>query len=211
MPENYYKFELMPLKYDYSALEPYIDTKTMRVHHDGHLKTYVDNLNKALENYPGLQKLSLEDMLKNTSIIPQEIKTAVINNGGGVYNHNFFLNNIRPGRENNYPAGTLSSAIEKQFGSFEDFKNKFTNGALAVFGSGYLWLVRNRNGKLMLFPASNQESPLSYGYCPILTIDLWEHAYYLKHQNLRRDYINNWWNVINWANAEENFINCMRR
>lgn len=208
MPENYYKYELIPLPYAYDALEPYIDTETMQIHHNRHLKTYVDNLNKALEDSPKLQKLSLEQLLKYPSEIPVSKRKPVLNNAGGVYNHNFFFKTLRPGTLNNKPVRSLSYEIEIHFGSFEQFQSKFKEQALAVFGSGYLWLVRNRKGALMLFPTANQDSPISYGYCPILSIDVWEHAYYLKHKNLRGDYINDWWNVVNWEQAEKNYQNC---
>lgn len=208
MPINSYKFELMPLPYVYDALEPFIDEETMRIHHDKHLGAYVDKLNSALEGYPALQGLSLQQLLKCPDSIPLKIRTAVVNNGGGVYNHNFFFNTLKPHVEGNMPSGSLAQAIDKEYGCFESFKKKFKEQALAVFGSGYLWLVGDSAGGLRLVKTANQDTPITYGYCPILPIDVWEHAYYLKHQNRRDEYIDDWWNVVNWAKADKYYRNC---
>lgn len=211
MPKNYYRFELVPLPYDYSALEPYIDTETMQLHHDKHLGAYVDKLNAALEGYPRLQSLSLEQLLQNQRMLPPVVRRDIVNNGGGVYNHNFFFEVLRPPIENNRPFGQLEFNIDRIYGTFEEFKERFKEMALDVFGSGYLWLVLNRRGVLELMPTANQDTPIAYRYKPIITIDVWEHAYYLKYQNRRGEYIDNYWNVVNWQKAEENLVQTDRK
>lgn len=204
---EHYKFENKPLPYDYSALEPYIDTKTMELHHDKHLQTYVDNLNLALKNYPALHSWSLEKLLYNTDRLPKEIRTAVHNNGGGVYNHNFYFEGMA-NSEIKKPIGNLATAIDNFFGSYDEFKSKFKQQALSVFGSGYAWLVMDRMGNLKIITTANQDTPIVKNLCPILVIDVWEHAYYLKHYNKRTDYIDDWFQVINWEKAEENYMKC---
>ncbi len=203
MTENYYKFNLEPLPYDYSALEPYINTQTMQVHHDRLLKAYVDKLNTTLAAYPKLQRLSLEQMLENTRIIPASVKTSVINFGGGVYNHNFFFNSLRPGTTENTPIGNLGKAIDRKFGSFEEFRKVLKEKSLSVFGSGWMWLTKDYNDNLLLEQTANQNSPISRGHRPIIVIDVWEHAYFLQYLNLRNEYVDNWFNVINWKRADE--------
>jgi Fe-Mn family superoxide dismutase len=204
---QHYEFENVPLPYDYSALEPYIDTKTMELHHDKHLQTYVNNLNAALKNYPSLHTWSLEKLIYNANSLPKEIRTAVVNNGGGVYNHNFYFAGMA-NSEIKSPIGNLSYAIDKVFGSFDGFKSMFKQQALSVFGSGYAWLVMDRNCNLKIITTANQGTPLVNNLCPILNIDVWEHAYYLKHYNKRADYIDDWFQVVNWEKADEKYMKC---
>jgi len=195
--------KLKNLPYSYNALEPYIDEETMRIHHDKHHQAYCDKFNLALENYPELRKKEPEELLKNLDMIPKEISVAVKNHGGGFVNHNFFWN-ILGKRSESGPKGVLREEIEKTFKNFEKFKEEFGNSALALFGSGWVWLVLDgKNLKVM--ETKNQDSPLSLGQKPILAIDLWEHAYYLKYQNRRADYIQAFWNIANWERAEELF------
>ncbi|MDU7336579.1 MAG: superoxide dismutase [Clostridium sp.] len=202
MSENCYEFELKPLPYGYDALEPYINAQTMQVHHDRLVKAYVEKLNAVLKDCPKLQGLTLDCMLRNKSALPPSVRTKIIDFGGGVSNHNFFFASLRPGRKGNAPIGELEKAINKQFGSFDAFQQKFKEKAMAVFGSGWLWLVKDCNGNLSLYETANQDSPLSAGYCPLIVIDVWEHAYFLQYINLRNEYIDNWFHVINWDRAE---------
>jgi len=207
---QHYPFELVPLPYAYNALEPYIDELTMRLHHDKHLQTYVNNLNAALESYPELHNWTIEQLLYYSERVPEKIRTAVINNGGGVYNHEFYFANLAPAAKNSAPRGNLLAAISAQFGSLDAFKAAFKAQALAVFGSGYAWLVVNKDGKLEIITTKNQDSVLPLCACPVLGIDVWEHAYYLKHYNVRADYIDDWFKVLNWQSAEQNFEKCVR-
>lgn len=195
-------FTLPPLEYAYNALEPYIDEKTMRIHHDRHHKAYVDNLNTALNKYPQLYNYSLQQLLASPGALPPDIRRAVLNNGGGHYNHTFFWKVMAPGKGGT-PKGNLNDAIIRDFGSFEEFKQKFTTEALGVFGSGWTWLAKEPSGKLRIVSTANQDTLISSGLEPIIVIDVWEHAYYLKHQNLRKDYIEAWFNVIDWDHAED--------
>ncbi len=209
MTNNYYPFFNLPLPYDYSALLPFIDEKTMELHHDRHLQTYINNLNAALADYPQLQELSLVQLIQNAYRLPEPLQTNIRNNAGGVYNHRFFFHGmIPPGSSDNLPQRNLAQEIDRQFGSFAAFRESFQKSALSVFGSGYAWLVVCR-GQLMIITTANQNSPLAQNLCPILTIDVWEHAYYLKHYNLRTDYIDDWFHVINWQAAEKNYLACM--
>ncbi|MFH0950977.1 MAG: superoxide dismutase [bacterium] len=187
--------ELNKLNYSYDALEPYIDAATMAIHHDKHHQAYVDNYNKAISQYPELQAQAVEAVLKNinTLTIDPTDKQAIINQGGGVANHNLFWQIMDP---INQTDTVLLEEIKKTFGSVEDFKQKFTETAVKHFGSGWAWLVRNQNNTLEIYSLPNQDSPLSLGHQPLLTLDVWEHAYYLKYQNKRVDYINNWWSLI---------------
>lgn len=198
------QFELKPLPYAYDALEPYIDKETMMLHHDKHEKAYLDNLNKAISKYPELYKMGIEGMLKDLNSVPEDIRETVKNNAGGVYNHEFFWSIMSP-EQNQTPAGDLLKAINKDFQSFDNFKTKFKEAALGRFGSGWAFLVKDKDGKLSIISTANQDSPISQGLTPILGIDVWEHAYYLKYQNKRGDYIDNWWNVVNWKQAENNY------
>jgi len=204
--KNHYPFELMPLPYAYNVLEPYIDEKTMQLHHDRHLQTYVNNLNAALKDYPELHYWGLDQLLYYSYMLPEAIRTAVINNGGGVYNHNmFFAGLISPAEAKNQTAPNLMREINSQFGSFDAFKKQFKAQALGVFGSGYTWLAADNNGKLQIVNIKNQYTVLPMNLCPIMLIDVWEHAYYLKNYNVRADYIDNWFNVLNLTQAENNF------
>lgn len=203
MQNNYYPFINLPLPYGYDSLEPFIDEKTMMLHHDRHLQTYIDNLNKALENQPALQAMSLEMLIKNTDRLPCNIGKIIRNNAGGVYNHRFFFD-ILANPSSEFPAGKLRHGIYLAFENFPRFKNLFKQAALSVFGSGYAWLVSDK-GNLRIITTANQNTPLECGLKPILVIDVWEHAYYLKHYNQRAAYIDNWFHVINWEQAEQNF------
>ena len=199
----HYKFELMPLGYDFNALEPYIDALTMKLHHDRHLKTYVDNLNAALKDYPEYQIWSLERLIRFSAWLPKEIRTTVRDNAGGVYNHDFFFRNMTAARTSLSPA--LSAKISEVFGSFDGFKAEFKKAALSVFGSGYAWLGADERDELRIITTPNQETPLTSSLRPIIGIDVWEHAYYLKHYNKRADYIDDWFNVVNLMEASNNF------
>jgi len=192
-------FELPPLPYDYNALEPHIDEMTMRVHHDKHHATYTNNLNNAIQG-TDLAGLSIEDILrKGIAALP----TAVRNNGGGFYNHSLFWRVMGP-RGGGTPTGELAAAINQAFGSFDAFKEQFSKAAIGQFGSGWAWLVY-ANGRLEVYGTSNQDSPIMEGKTPLLTLDVWEHAYYLKYQNRRPDYVAAWWNVVNWDYVAELF------
>ena len=190
-------YQLPPLPYDYNALEPHIDEQTMRIHHDRHHATYVNNVNAALEKYPALQNKPIEELLRQIDQVPEDIRTAVRNNGGGHANHSLFWEIMSP-RGGGQPSGALAEAINKAFGSFESFKEQFTKTATTHFGSGWAWLVVDEKGDLQVYSLPNQDSPYMKGHTPILGLDVWEHAYYLKYQNRRPDYIAAWWNVVNW-------------
>ena len=189
-------FQLVPLSYDYDALEPFVDTMTMQIHHDKHHAAYVNNLNAALEKHPELGSQSLEALLSNLTAVPEDIRMAVRNHGGGTWNHNLFWEIMGP-KAGGEPDGELARAIAAEFGSFADFKAGFEKAAMGRFGSGWAWLVK-KAGKLSIMSTPNQDSPLSEGFVPLLTLDVWEHAYYLKYQNRRAEYVTNWWNVVNW-------------
>lgn len=197
-------FEVPPLPYDYSALEPYIDTETMHLHHDKHHQAYVNNLNAALEKHPELQSKSAEDLIKDLNSVPEDIRTAVRNNGGGHVNHSMFWQIMGP-NGGGEPTGALADAINSAFGSFADFKKQFNDAGAKRFGSGWAWLVRGSNGSLQVMSTANQDSPLSEGLQPILGNDVWEHAYYLKYQNRRPEYLEAWWNVVNWDEVNKRF------
>ena len=191
-------FTLPPLPYPADSLEPHIDKQTMEIHHDKHHAAYVNNLNKALESAPDLANKSVEDLLANNlASVPENIKTAVRNNGGGHANHTFFWR-ILSGKGGGAPKGQIESVITSNFGSFDGFKEKFTAAATSRFGSGWAWLVKDSGGKFEITSTANQDSPLMEGKTPIVGLDVWEHAYYLKYQNRRPDYIAAWWNVVNW-------------
>lgn len=198
-------FTLPALPYATDALEPYIDKMTMEIHHGKHHSTYVTNLNKALESAPELADKSLHDLLANNlAIVPEAIKTAVRNNGGGHANHSFFWPMLAPAGTASGPTGELATAIDSTFGSLDAFKEKFNAAATTRFGSGWAWLVKSA-GKLEIYSTANQDSPLMEGKSPILGLDVWEHAYYLKYQNRRPEYIGAFWNVVNWKHVEEHF------
>ena len=196
-------FTLPDLPYDYSALEPNIDTRTMAVHHDKHHGGYVNNLNKALEGYDELQDKSALELIANLDDVPEKIRTAVRNNGGGHVNHSMFWPSMSPdgGGE---PKGKLAEAINAAFGSFESFKEQFTQAAMTRFGSGWAWLCVNADGGLVITSTPNQDNPIQEGLVPILGLDVWEHAYYLKYENRRAEYIASWWDVVNWSDVSSN-------
>ncbi len=196
-------FELPPLPYDYAALEPSIDEQTMRIHHDKHHGTYVNNLNAALENQPNLQGKSIEELLRDINSVPENIRTAVRNNGGGHANHSMFWEIMAP-NAGGQPSGALAEAINSSFGGLDAFKEQFTKAATTRFGSGWAWLLAD-GGRLEITSTANQDSPLMEGRVPILGLDVWEHAYYLKYQNRRPEYINAWWNVVNWNAVADRF------
>ncbi len=189
-------FELPKLAYAYDALEPHIDARTMEIHHSKHHNTYVTNLNGAVEKTPELAGKSLEEMLGNLNAVPESVRMVVRNHGGGTYNHNLFWEFMAP-NAGGAPKGELAKAIDASFTSFDAFKVEFEKSAATRFGSGWAWLVKKGSG-LAVVSTANQDSPLSEGLTPILGIDVWEHAYYLKYQNRRPDYISAWWNVVNW-------------
>ena len=200
------KYDKWPLEYKFKDLEPYIDKKTVCIHYTKHLQTYVDKLNKAIEGYEEFtDEKTLEDILYYPEKIPQEIKKDVINQGGGVANHNLYFS-ILAKKPKKCPSGELLKSINEKYGSIENLKDEISNKAISVFGSGYSWLVVNDKGELDVIATSNQDSPLSLKMKPLLTIDVWEHAYYLKYQNLRAEYVKNIWNVIDWRKIEENYL-----
>lgn len=200
------KHALPALPYAYNALEPFFDEQTMKIHHTKHHQTYVDKLNSALEGYENLQKLGAEELLKDLNAIPENIRTAVENHGGGHANHSFFWPLLR--KEVDF-GGEIADAIKAKFGDYDDFKEKFSSAAALLFGSGWTWLVLN-GGELEIMTTPNQDSPLSQGRIPILGLDVWEHAYYLKYQNRRPDYINAFFNIINWEQVNEHFKKATR-
>jgi superoxide dismutase, Fe-Mn family len=197
-------FELPPLPYAEDALEPHIDARTMSIHHGKHHAAYTTNLNNALANYPDLANKTIEELLGDLDSIPADIRTAVRNNGGGFANHNLFWTIMGP-NTGGAPSGELAAAIDAAFGSFDSFKEQFAKAAATRFGSGWAWLGVNGEGQLVLSSTPNQDTPLMEGHTPILGLDVWEHAYYLHYQNRRPDYINAWWNVVNWDAVANNF------
>jgi superoxide dismutase, Fe-Mn family len=194
---------LPPLPYDYNALEPHIDEQTMRIHHDKHHAAYVNNLNAALEKHPELQGKSVEDLVKGINSVPDGIKAAVRNNGGGHINHTMFWEVMGPGK-GGAPTGAIGDAITSAFGDFEAFKTQLNDAGVKRFGSGWAWLL-DVGGKLVIESTANQDSPLMEGKKAILGVDVWEHAYYLKYQNRRPDYLAAWWNVVNWDAVNKRF------
>ena len=196
-------YTLPDLPYAYDALEPYIDEETMHLHHDKHHNTYVTNLNAAIEKHPELGEKTVEELLADFSSVPEDIQTAVRNNGGGHANHTFFWEILGP-NAGGEPTGAIKEAIEETFGSFEDFRAEFKTAATGRFGSGWAWLVV-KDGKLAITSTANQDSPLMDGQTPVLGLDVWEHAYYLKYKNVRPDYINAFWSVVNWDKVNEYF------
>lgn len=211
---QHYPFVLPPLPYAYNALEPYVDARTMQLHHDKHLATYINNLNSALESYPPLQTTSLTDLIKLAESkagakLPAQLRTSLLHNAGGVYNHIFFFDGMQPstGQITVGQSARLRNCLTRDFGGIDNFKSQFNIAAADVFGSGYAWLVavpsndksQNANHKLMIVQTKNQLTPLPHGYTPLLCIDVWEHAYYLKHQNVRSNWISAFWNVVDWA------------
>ena len=199
-------FELPELPYDHSALEPHIDALTMEIHHTKHHAAYVSKVNAALEAHPDFNSRQIEELLSDVDSLPESIRTAVINNGGGHANHTLFWRIMRPDG-GGVPAGDLAGAIADSFGSFEAFQKEFEDAAATRFGSGWAWLVVTGDGGLMVYSTANQDSPFMEGNTPILGLDVWEHAYYLNYQNRRPDYIGAWWNVVNWDQVAEFYRN----
>ena len=197
-------FSLAPLPFDYNALEPHIDETTMRIHHGKHHQAYVTNLNAALEGQEALQRLTLEALLANLNQVPEGVRTKVRNNGGGHLNHTLFWNWMTPGGHP-APEGALGKEIEGTFGGFSGFKEQFQKAGLERFGSGWAWLVRLKDGGLAIESTPNQDSPVMDGKHPVLGCDVWEHAYYLKYQNRRADYLVAWWNVVNWTAVSQSY------
>jgi superoxide dismutase, Fe-Mn family len=206
------KHELPPLPYAYNALEPFIDAQTMELHHTKHHQTYVTKLNEALGTHPALLERSLEELLMSIDTLPEELKKPVRNHGGGHYNHSFFwkLMKAPTGGGQTGPKGPLSDAIKESFRSFDLFKEAFNKAAAGHFGSGWVWLVINHEGKLEITAFPNQDAPIMNRMKPVLGVDVWEHAYYLKYQNRRPEYLTAWWNVLNWEEIEKNFTGAIR-
>jgi Fe-Mn family superoxide dismutase len=196
-------FTLPPLPYDFAALEPHIDAKTMEIHHGKHHQTYVNNLNAAIEKAPDLAKKSLDDLIRTVNTLPEAVRTPIRNNGGGHWNHSMFWQIMAP-KAGGEPGGTLGQAITGTFGDFAKFREQFSAAGVGRFGSGWAWLI-NTGGKLSITSTPNQDNPLMEGQKAIMGLDVWEHAYYLKYQNRRPDYIQAWWNVVNWKEVEKRF------
>ena len=191
-------YEVPALPYAYNALEPHIDEQTMHLHHDKHHAAYVAKLNGAVEKHPDLQKKSAEELIRNLSALPEDIRGVVRNNGGGHVNHTMFWQIMGP-KAGGAPTGAIADAITKTFGGFDAFKEKFEAAGVNQFGSGWAWLVRTKSGEFQIKSTANQDNPISNGEFPVMGNDVWEHAYYLKYQNRRPDYLKAWWNVVNWA------------
>jgi Fe-Mn family superoxide dismutase len=196
-------YTLPPLPYDFAALEPQIDAKTMEIHHDKHHAAYVTNLNNALKDHAKFQGKPIEELLKDINAVPEAARTAVRNNGGGHANHSLFWTLLKPGGGSGEPTGTIGAAIASELGGFTAFKDAFTKAATTRFGSGWAWLVLGKDGKLAVTSLPNQDSPYMEGQTPLLGLDVWEHAYYLKYQNRRPEYIAAFWNIINWDQVEK--------
>jgi Fe-Mn family superoxide dismutase len=197
-------YKLPGLKYPYDALEPYIDARTMEIHYSKHHQAYIDKVNKALEGHPDLAEKSIEALISDLDAVPDDIKTAVRNNGGGHANHSLFWSVIGPDKGGK-PGGKLAAAIDRDFGSFDSFMERFADAAATRFGSGWAWLVKDNAGKLQVLSTPNQDSPLMDGKLPLLGLDVWEHAYYLKYQNRRPEYIAAFWNIVDWEQVTRNF------
>ena len=197
-------YELPPLPYPFNALEPHIDAKTMEIHHDKHHQAYITNANNALKDHPDLAAKPVDELIANLSQVPESIRTVVRNNAGGHSNHSFFWQIMAP-NAGGAPKGKLAEAITATFGSVDAFKEKFQAAGASRFGSGWAWLVVNKEGKLEITSTPNQDSPIMEGLKPVIGIDVWEHSYYLLYQNKRPDYLKAWWNVVNWDQAEKNF------
>jgi len=198
-------FKLPELPYAYDALEPHIDAETMEIHHNKHHAAYVNNANKALAGHPDLAKMSVWDLIAHLDEVPDEIRTALRNNAGGHANHSLFWLMMKP-QGGGLPSGELAKAIDDTFGSFDEFRKKFTEAAMKVFGSGWAWLSLTPDGEMVIETTPNQDSPIMSGGQPLLGLDVWEHAYYLNYQNRRPDYLKAWWNTVNWDQAEKNYL-----
>jgi superoxide dismutase, Fe-Mn family len=201
-------FEIAALKYEMDGLEPVIDARTVEIHYTKHHATYAKNLNAAIEKHPEFFEWSLEKIVANLDKIPEDIRTAVRNNGGGVFNHNIYWASMAPA-QGGEPLGKLASLIDSTFGSFALFKAEFEKSALSRFGSGYCWLSRKQDGQILIHSTANQDNPLQENMKPIIVVDVWEHAYYLKYQNRRAEYLTQWWNIVDWKSAEEKFLNAV--
>jgi superoxide dismutase, Fe-Mn family len=197
-------YELPPLSYPFNALEPHIDAKTMEIHHDKHHQAYITNANNALKDHPDLAAKPVDELIANLSQVPESIRTVVRNNAGGHSNHSFFWKIMAP-NAGGAPKGKLAEAITSTFGSVDAFKEKFQAAGASRFGSGWAWLVVNKEGKLEITSTPNQDSPIMEGLKPVIGVDVWEHSYYLLYQNKRPDYLKAWWNVVSWDQAEKNF------
>lgn len=197
-------FELAPLPYAYDALEPTIDEQTMHLHHDKHHQAYTNNLNAAIEKHPELASKSAEELLQDLSAVPEDIRGAVRNNGGGYVNHNMFWKSMKKGGGGE-PTGAIADAIKSTFGSFDDFKAAFNKAGATQFGSGWAWLVKTKDGGLKVLSTANQDNPISDGHTPLLGNDVWEHAYYLNYQSARPAYLEAWWNVVDWDEVNRRF------
>jgi Fe-Mn family superoxide dismutase len=202
-------YTLPPLPYAFDALEPHIDARTMEIHHDKHHAAYVNNLNNALKDNPELAAKPVNELIADLASVPEGIRTAVRNNGGGHSNHTFFWEIMGPGK-GGAPVGTLAEAITKTFGSYDEFKAKFEAAGVGRFGSGFVWLIVNKQGQLEIISLPNQDSPFMDGNKPVIANDVWEHAYYLHYQNRRPDYLKAWWNVVNWDHAEQNYQTALK-
>ena len=210
MKKQCYEFKLYKLPYEFNALEPHIDARTMELHHNRHLAAYTSKLNAALKPYPELHHWSLERLLCNINNLPVRLRTDIRNNAGGVYNHIYYFEGLRPSSgEAQIPRGLLGKKIDRCFGSFEQFRERFKECAIELFGSGYLWLVADKRGSLRIVSTCNQDSPITKGLVPIMTLDLWEHSYYLKHYNDRANYVDDWFAVLNAEFAERNYYCCV--
>ena len=202
-------YTLPPLPYAFDALEPHIDARTMEIHHDKHHAAYINNLNAALKDHPELAAKPVNELIADLSAVPEAIRPAVRNNGGGHSNHTFFWEIMGPGK-GGAPVGTLAEAITKTFGSYDEFKAKFEEAGVKRFGSGFAWLIVNKQGQLEIISLPNQDSPYMDGNKPVIANDVWEHAYYLNYQNRRPDYLKAWWNVVNWDHAEQNYLTALK-
>ncbi len=205
-----YPFVVRPLPYEYDALMPVLDEDTLHFHHDKHYKTYVDNLNSALSDYPELQRMSLKELLSSIETLPSQVQTAIRNNGGGVYNHELYFDSMKNpvGQE---PGGALAEAIDRDFSSYRQWKEQMKQAAVGKFGSGWAWLVADNKGKLSIVQTANQDVPDLQEFTPIFLVDVWEHAYYLQYQNRRADYVEGWFDLINWRKAEKRYEECGSR
>lgn len=204
MREETYPFVVRPLPYEYDALTPVIDQETLMFHHDRHYKTYVDNLNNTLADYPELQKMSLRELLTGLEELPAAARASIRNNGGGVYNHELYFDAMK-GPVGQEPSGDLAQALERDFGSFRQWKEQMKQAAVSQFGSGWAWLVKDGQGKLSILQTANQEVPDLTAYTPLFLVDVWEHAYYLQYQNRRADYVEGWFGLINWRKAQRRY------
>ena len=202
-------FKLPDLPYAFDALEPHIDARTMEIHHDKHHAAYTNKLNEALEKHPNLQSKSIEELLRSIDSVPEDIRTTVRNNGGGYANHALFWEIMGP-KGGGEPGGPLGAALKEKFGSFQDFRTKVSNAGATQFGSGWSWLVVDGSGALDVYSTPNQDSPYMKGHTPILGVDVWEHAYYLKYQNRRPDYLEAWWNTVNWDEVAKRYASATK-